>query len=98
MPEESDKMKIFYAILQFCGFIALLIFLYFTVCNPSAHAYVEDKPIKGQWICWANSAKDSTCGTYGWDKYKKWAFKAAIDKCERHCNSQCKLEYCERAK
>lgn len=82
-------------ILELIAFFGFLIFLYFAVCSPKK---VEASPVKGEWICWINSIKNSSCGTFGWHKVKKVAFKAAEDKCVSHCRAACQLDYCELIK
>lgn len=82
-------------ILQLIGFLAFLVFVYFAACHPPCANADVDRPTKGDWLCWVNSIKNSDCGTYGWDKQKNLALDAAMKKCKSHCNTECKLDYCE---
>jgi hypothetical protein len=80
-------------VFSFIAFIAFLAFLHYAVCSGKANA--EIKPQYGNWICWYNSVYDDSCGTFGYSKQKKVAKKVAEEKCANHCESACKLEYCE---
>lgn len=95
MSKEVEKLV--ETIIGFLVFIAVLIFLYLTVCRP-AHADTNKNPRRGEWICWTTSIKDASCGTYGWHKQKKIAHKAALKLCENHCFTYCELDYCEKVK
>ena len=53
------------------------------------------KPVKKQWLCFANVVTDSTSGTFGWNKNKKVAEKEALQLCKEEFNKECVIEYCE---
>lgn len=93
----QETRKIVSEIIQLVAFVAFLVFLYFAVCCPSARADTN-KPTRGEWLCWVNSVKDSSCGTYGWHKQKGLAVEAATKKCNSHCNDSCEVDYCEVVK
>lgn len=88
-----ERKEIISEILQLIGFVVFLVFLYFAVCPAMVHGENKKK-----WVCWVNSVKDNSCGTYGWSNSKSIAIDVAQKKCEDHCESECKLEYCERIK
>jgi hypothetical protein len=48
------------------------------------------------WICFANQVKDTTCGTYAWSKNKQTSIKEAIKLCQKTCNDDCYIEYCDQ--
>lgn len=91
----QETRRIISEIIQLVAFIAFLIFMYFAVCNPSRANADVNRPTKGEWLCWINSVKDSTCGTYGWHKQKNLAIEAATKKCVTHCGNSCEVDYCE---
>ncbi|MFA5048319.1 MAG: hypothetical protein WC516_04850 [Patescibacteria group bacterium] len=95
---NPETRKVIIEVLQFFVFIAFLIFVYFATCNPSRANADTQQPRKGEWLCWVNSVKNSTCGTFGWHTQKKVALEATVKKCEDHCETNCIVEYCEKVK
>lgn len=93
---SENGFKIVERVLEILVLIIVLTFIYFAACRP-AHANSNNKH-RGDWICFVNSVNDESCGTIGWHKDKNLAFEAALNKCEDHCESNCKLEYCEKIK
>lgn len=87
MTKRQQKIK---------DIVVLMVFLALAVVAIKvAIAQVSGpKPQRGDWLCWATSAKDPECGTYGWHKRKPFALKAALNLCDKKCG-QCAEDYCE---
>lgn len=90
---NKDTKDIIEQVIGLIAFTLILAFIYFAVCCNQAKADVPKR-----WICWVNSVKDSSCGTYGWSGDKKVAADVTMKKCEKHCEDSCKLDYCELEK